>query len=408
MSSASEIFFISAATVSKVLLVATTGLVLASQMSGGAKSVKGLSFYVGYIQLPCLLYSQLVDNLTWDLLRQCWAALLFSCAALGIGYGCGLVAQRFVAEEARGHVILGCTFQNAVSFALSMLYSVRGVPWLEGSALSEGIAYIFIYNIPTNLFLWGFGGLIVRNAAEELAAKSGKKVKPKGTFFSDVLYPLITTPPVTATLCAVFTALVYPVKWLVTAQPLSTVMSGVRVVADGCVPLQLLVLGCNLMSAPPPAPPASPSSSKSPIDANGSPNGPLISPPVALEGGGQFPGVAFQKENGSPKEVSSPTGTHSGSARRLGIIVTIVRLFVIPALVFLLMHVMILFGLIPQSKVFRFVMLIESCAPSAINVSILCTVYDYFPRRYTQMLVVCYVAAVLTTTAWMSLYLWAI
>jgi predicted permease len=425
-SSTSDIFFISAATVSKVLLVATVGLVLATQMSGGAKSVKGLSFYVGYIQLPCLLLTQLVQDLTWELLRQCWAALLFSCVALGVGYTSGLVVRRLVPEEARGHVVLGCTFQNAVSFALAMLYSVRGVSWMEGKALQEGTAYIFIYNIPTNFAIWGLGSIVVRNAVEEIAVKKGKKVKPKGTWFEEVWYPLLTTPPVTVTLIAAFVALVPPVKWLVTSTPpLSLILGGVKVLSEGCVPLQLLVLGCNLMSAPPPPAQAPEPKLTLPIPSNEakepmtSPASPIpasspFSTVLSLEGG-QFPPPQHNRPPSSPRRLSSPAvgsptsdAVAVASSRRLGLIVTAVRLLVIPLVVLCLFQVLDTVGLMPTSKVFRFVMLLESCAPSGINVSILCTVYDYNPRRYAQMLVVCYIAAVFTTTAWMTLYLWLV
>lgn len=63
-------------------------------------------------------------------------------------------------------------------------------------------------------------------------------------------------------------------------------------------------------------------------------------------------------------------------------------------------------GPLPRTKVFQLTVLIESCAPTAINTVNLCALYQYKTVAYSQALLGIYVCAIFTTAFWLSLYLW--
>ena len=366
---------ISVTTVAKVLLVAATGLTLASQMSGGRNSVKGLGFYTVYVMLPCLLFTKLVDTLSWELLRTCYAAMIFCALAMLIGYACGQFGKRFVPADIEGHVVLATTFQNVVSFALSILFSIRGVPWLDQQALDEAQSFIFIYNVVSAFFLFGGGSYIIRQALERIGRSQGEAAKVKKPFFQEHIVPLMKNPPIVASILAMVVALTPPLQAIFQMQPLATIMSGLRTVGEGTVPLTLLVLGCNLVgdrlvTVPPGVPSISPTVSPQPQGVK--PDRPEVSP------------------------------------RTLAIFVSIVRYIVIPVVLFIVLHFFLVWKLVPDSKVFKLVMAIEFFAPSAINVSILCTLFNYKPKQYTEMLLWVYIIAIGSTTVWMAFSLWYI
>jgi predicted permease len=125
---------------------------------------------------------------------------------------------------------------------------------------------------------------------------------------------------------------------------------GMSMLGDGTVPMTLLILGCNLM-------------------ADDSAN------PVA------FP-------------------------RSFVIIVVTVRLFVIPGIFFLLLHLLFVMNAIPENKVFRLTVLVESCAPTAINASVICSLYSYRTREFSRVLFIVYTSSIVSTTAWLMVYLW--
>lgn len=420
----SELFWISVATVSKVLLIAVTGIILASQMTGGRDSVKGLGFYTVYVLLPCLLFTKLVDNLTWELLQTSFAAPLCAIMCICIGYCCGQIAKRYVPLAVRGHVVLACTGQNAVSFALALLYSLKGVAWLDADALSVATSYVFLYNVPSSLAIWALGTYIVRSSVEELRAKEVlllddgteekkklltevSKMKEKAasqTWFQRNILPSIKSPPLVASFLAIVIALTPPLNFLSHHQPLHTLMSGLRLVGDGTVPLQLLVLGCNLIGGD--------GNKKNQADQNtasqkqkkqlsviatsGTSGEPLELPPSQEELNKMKEREALRKE----LEVFPP--------KKLGLFVGFVRLVVIPAILFMVLHIGRVAGVIPNSKVFLLTMFIEVSAPSAINASILVNLYNYRGKEYTEMLLTVYTMSIATATFWISVALWYI
>ncbi|CAD2220956.1 Membrane transport protein, putative [Angomonas deanei] len=75
-------------------------------------------------------------------------------------------------EEFPGHIcgsIIGLTFQNIITLPLSLLQSVaESVDWIDVTAAT---AYIFIFSIPSTLYLWSVGPLFV-----ERAKKQGNKL----------------------------------------------------------------------------------------------------------------------------------------------------------------------------------------------------------------------------------------
>lgn len=97
---------------------------------------------------------------------------------------------------------------------------------------------------------------------------------------------------------------------------------------------------------------------------------------------------------------------------RFILFVVLIRLIIVPAVLFVLFvflrsagNIPIL-GPLPTSRPFQLTVLIQSCAPPATFTNNLCAMYQYKVVAYSHALFVVYVFAIFTTSFWLSLYLW--
>lgn len=375
-----ELLLVSVSTVAKVLLIALVGVVVSQRFSGGAASVKGLGYLTVYIMLPLLLFTKIADDLTPEILERCSFAIFASVLAVAIGTLCGYVARPLVAPVDRVILVLGCMCQNAVSYPLSVLYSLRGVAWFGPGELEEAHAYVFLYNLAITVTLWSIARRLIETAATEAGTyKPKERPANKGSVFligrpwATQVYSwgasamsLLLTGPIVASALGIVVALTPPLKAAYQAPPLATLVSGARVLGSGCVPMQLLVLGANLAT------------SHNAKAAKVSTAGP------------------------QPDTVAADRA----ESRRFYATASVVRLVVIPTILFALLHLCVKIGLIPNVPAFKLTMLIEVSAPPAINTSILCSLHNYRTKEFTAMLLVAYLAAVASTTWWLTVALW--
>jgi predicted permease len=150
-----------------------------------------------------------------------------------------------------------------------------------------------------------------------------------------------------ASLLGIFVALT-PLSQLVRTVPGDVVCGGLRLLADGAVPMNLLILGISLVGE--------------------------NSDPVTI----------------SPRVVAGAIAT---------------RLILVPASCFGAVMTLARLGVMPTDRTFLLTMFVESCAPSAVNIGVICNLHGYKAKEYSRMLFVMYVSAVLSTCVWLTIYL---
>lgn len=361
---------IAVSTVGKVLLVAASGLAISKKLKFKT-SVKGVSYITVYIFLPCLLFTRIVRGITMDSFSRLYWAMLLALLPILIGLLFARLVSALIPRELRGLLQVGCAFQNAVSFPLAIIISLHSVPWLaEGADKDQAQVYVFVYNITSSILLWSLGSHIVRTSkAEEDALNAQQKEKeeprdssppstaapqappqsslPKGSWVTTVLKPMMSAPLV-ASFVGLLVALT-PLRALFLTRGMETLLGGMETLGAGTVPLTLFVLGCNLVSD----------------DTSGS----------------ELP-------------------------KRFVVAMCFVRLVLIPSAIFAAVHALSAAGAIPDSRIFKLVMLVEGMAPSAINSSVICSLYSYRTKEYTRTLFFEYIAAIASTSFWLTLFLW--
>jgi predicted permease len=115
-----------------------------------------------------------------------------------------------------------------------------------------------MFNICTSIVLWSVGNQAVARAAQRRAVAGSAAVAAIGTaqritargrmvkFYREIIAPAMSMP-VQVSFLGVFVGLVPPLRWLAKEAPVtSTVMKGLGIAGDACVPLTMLSLGCSL------------------------------------------------------------------------------------------------------------------------------------------------------------------
>ena len=366
----SSVLAVAVLTVVKVLLIACSGIAISRCLQGGTASLRGLGFVVLYVCLPCMLFTRIVTDLTWKLLEEAYIVVLFSMFSNLLGFVVALAMRPFVPWDLRPVLVLAATFQNAVSFPLAILASIDGIPWLTDKERTIAQTYVFIFNIWSAGALWTGATYIIRqgaaaeaaNAAAMDKATSIKTTQPSEAavapdssslweriqgFYRNNIQPLLS-PPLKATLWGVLIALIPVLQWLCVHPPISVLLGGAASIGEGNVPLTLLLLGCNLL------------------------------PP-----------------SGSPDKVRHVPVV-------MYVVVCIVRFVISPAVVVGVLHYF------AASRTLQLVVIIEAMSPSAINISVQCTLHKYKAIEYTKVIFVEYVFSILSTTVWLSVALWLI
>ncbi|KPA82729.1 putative transporter [Leptomonas pyrrhocoris] len=170
-------------------------------------------------------------------------------------------------------------------------------------------------------------------------------------------------------------------------------------IGQGAIPLQLLVLGCTLVG--PPAtqkeaevkPPSTWGAASSPAAATDSSGAVLAVDATAA-------GASGADVNACMRFVMSVV-----SPQIIFTLCTVLlRLVILPAACFLLLHLLVSVGLMPKERPFLLAMLTEALSPSAMNSSLICAMYGYHAVDYSRMIFVQYVVCTFSTTIWLFIF----
>ncbi|KAH9589065.1 Membrane transport protein [Trypanosoma melophagium] len=494
-----QLVVITAETVGKILLCALVGLRISRYFIAPSKSLRGLSALSLLVFLPCLLFSNLVLRLTWSALgHYYWAPLLaFIPATLGaLG---SFLFRPLLAPQWHGVLTLGCTFQNGLTFGLSIMLTLKGVAWLTPEAAERATSYIFLYNIVCSIGLWTIGEPLIKSCKKRLVQERlvrrriqqqqeqeqqeeyNKERNGYGDERNTIIYPyelshshrecdntpvfnglehntmesksnheeskierkatvdeqfwwyrpfdnaapislsnttdnpnnnnsdncistlwevlarlpsILKSPPVFATFSAIIISLFPPLRWLAESTPGEIVIGGMKIIGSGAIPLQLLLLGCNVASSRPP-----PLENKNTLKTDGKQNN-NKDDDEDEEDGDYENDMNVGGQRGCLKSLPISQST------LFAILTVSLRLFYIPVVCFVVIHFLRVGGIIPAEREFLLAVLLGTCAPSAINSSLICTMHSYKTRSYAKMIFIMYVSAIGTTAFWLAFYIW--
>ena len=191
------------------------------------------------------------------------------------------------------------------------------------------------------------------NAPSLIPARAKRVFTRAASAYDSHVKPLLSTT-ILASFIGIFVALFPPLRLVAESNLGQIFIGGLSMLGEGTVPMTLLILGCNLMS----------------------------------------------------DEAAGSTAGMAAIPRRFVLVVVAVRLVLIPALFLMLMHVLFVVGVVPENRVFRLTVLVESCAPTAINASVICSFFSYRTKEFSRVLFIVYVASIASTTGWLMVYLW--
>lgn len=454
-----DVALITAATVGKVLLCAVVGMFVSRFFSHPKHSEKGFTYISVRVLLPLLLFSNLCLTVTWDTIKLYYWALILAFFPIIIGFAGSCLCRFFLNTTYTGMLILGCTFQNGLTFPVSVLMNLKGISWFGPEEVEIGCAHIFLYNIICSIGLWAIGEPVIKYFKGMEVQEEKKKMDEerrlllatsrelgKNTVECDGIYvqfpysqlykeiegtapnPISAASPATAR---------EQFSWYLPADPLDApirpeMLCGTSLNGkDGEASLTVSVSSSqnsnivkNMLQA-----------MLSPTVA-GSILAIIISlvPPLrwvaetmpgqtllggfTLLGSGAIPiqllvlgATVVGNKRASPNEPRAEGGKKVSrlhflrSQQSLFVLSSIViRLLIVPTICLGLIHVLRSLQLLPDDRVFLLAMLVGTCSPSAINSSIICVMHEYHASEYAQMIFIMYVSAIFFTTAWLFIY----
>ncbi|EKG02949.1 transporter, putative [Trypanosoma cruzi] len=409
-------FISSAVTVGKVILVSVVGIWISQHFHNKEKSLKALSYISVKIFLPCLLFSQLAKDLSWDMIHKYYWACILPLIPMILGFCTALAFRSFIPAELHGLLQLSCTFQSIVSYGLGIVLNLD-ISWWSKEDRSEAQSYVFLFNLLHSLFLWSFGTMIVEKGA--MALEEMKATAAVATAVSaeddgdDAITSMRKTSGALVEMEECFGAESHQSAGQLEAyQPAPEINSTRDVVerenktmADLTWPEYIRVQLPYLLSE----------------QIIASFLGLLVAlvPPFYLlaknpVGEVLMGGISFLAPGAVPLQLLvlgvNVTADDEADSKKLPIrflvVVILLRLVFIPAICFCIIHVLVVNALMPYDKPFILVMLILTSAPTAINTSSICSIYSYKVKEYTKVLLFMYMACIFTTTVWLTVYVW--
>ncbi|AYU78174.1 transporter - putative [Leishmania donovani] len=155
---------ITATTVGKIILCALAGMLVSRYFSNPKETLTGLSYISARVFLPCLLFANLSMNVTWEQLSKFYWAPLFALLPMGIGFLSSMLVRAVLRREYHFVVILASSFQNGLTFPVSVLLNLKGIEWFTGAAVVDAQSYIFLYNVVCSIGLWALGDPMIAYA----------------------------------------------------------------------------------------------------------------------------------------------------------------------------------------------------------------------------------------------------
>lgn len=439
-----ELVWITASTVAKVLICSVAGMFLSKYFKNKAHTEKGLTYISVRILLPLMLFSNLCLGVTWESVLLYYWAPIIALLPIFIGISGALVCRSFLNESYAGMLILGCTFQNGLTYPLSLLMNLKGVSWFGPEETETALGHVFLYNIVCSIGLWAVGEPIikyyksveVRNQQAVVAAARQERAPAEKTITGSDNVPYLSisrNPSSSPTISNGPSSTVEQFKWYRPAEPDDEPINacagavseqgsepGNLIVAEDATPWSEIMAG--VMDA-----------MKSPT-VSGSFLAIFISlvPPLrwiaetmpglalingfGLIGKGAIPlqllvlGATVisndTEENGAEESERDRTlWDRLTSQQSLFIISSIaIRLVIVPTICFGIIHLLSSHGIIPSNRIFLLAILVGTCSPSAINTSIICVIHDYHAKEYAEMIFVMYVSSALFSTFWLFIY----
>lgn len=165
-----DVMLITVATVGKIMLCALAGMLVSRYYSNPKETLTGLSYISARVFLPCLLFANLCVNVTWEQLSQFYWAPLFAVLPMGIGFLLSMLACALLKREYHFLIILASSFQNGLTFPVSMLINLNGIEWFTQAAVVDAQSYIFLYNVVCSIGLWAVGDSMIAYAKAKEAA----------------------------------------------------------------------------------------------------------------------------------------------------------------------------------------------------------------------------------------------
>ncbi|CAJ1022533.1 putative Membrane transport protein [Leishmania shawi] len=499
VNSYTELMLITATTVGKIMLCCIVGLVVTRYFSTPEESLVGICFIAMRVFMPCLLFSSLCLSVTWEQLSKFYWAPLFAFLSMGLGFLFSALVRVFLTKEYRFVVILGNTFQNGLTFPLSVLINLKGIEWFTGTAVTDAQEYIFLYNVVCSLGLWAIGDPMIANAKrkevefeeamvarrrqhhesrsvnneadasedrrfsrpleprddavaenreeEELSVRTAAAPQRHGATACDQLrwyrpahakdkpitpprgFPMIAlngemnvedteekpmgyrlkrlglmalksmkSPIVLSSIVGIIISLTPPLRWLVKSPLGEPFIGGMALVGKGAIPLQLLVLGASIVAK---------SSNDGPASSTKEAEAATLSPAIT--------GMPLGNADGTILDVSASQSDKTNSYVRwvtskvpLQIIFTwgtvFTRLVIIPCICFLVLHLLVKAGLMPNEKPFLLSMLVATMSPTAINSTLICIMHDYHACSYARMMFFMYLSSIITASMWLFVF----
>ncbi|CAG9572763.1 putative transporter [Leishmania major strain Friedlin] len=158
------VMLITATTVGKIILCALAGMLVSRYFSNPKETLTGLNYISARVFLPCLLFANLCVNVTWEQLSKFYWAPLFALLPMGIGFLCSMLVRTVLRREYHFVVILASSFQNGLTFPVSVLLNLKGIEWFTEAAVVDAQSYIFLYNVVCSIGLWGIGDPMIAHA----------------------------------------------------------------------------------------------------------------------------------------------------------------------------------------------------------------------------------------------------
>jgi len=267
------------AAVGMLLIAVSSGTYIGRKANLDQKVLSEMGRVCASVMTPCLIFSSIVENLTWDLLLQSWhipvATVLLLVVDVLLAMG---LAHFFVERKWSVLCIMGATFNNPMALPVSIIQSLsQGESWIEDQ-LSLTISLCFLFNVFQTPFFWMGGSMLIDSEKERLAAEQrpdesemgvneGPGAHQSGTLaalhasnedcsehFTPVCrraFKVLSTsvnPPFVAALVSLVIAMIPPLQTALIQKRglLNPLFLGIKLVGEGMIPLLLVLLGANL------------------------------------------------------------------------------------------------------------------------------------------------------------------
>ncbi len=221
-----------------LLLAAGCGAWLVRRNILHADARRDLSMVIFNLTLPCLLFSNILNAVSWDALRQWWLLPVAAGVHAGIGFIAGLLVVRLSAPPAefRRDVIVTTAFGNGayIPLALVGVLAAEQRAILGPQAATDGITYVSLYLIVYSALQWLVGYPF-------LTQRPWRELTPSH----------VISPPLIASGLAIMLGMLPWTKQLLCGDGawLGILPRAAGIIGQATVPCALLIIGGNLAHA---------------------------------------------------------------------------------------------------------------------------------------------------------------